>query len=582
MKFSRPNKPIKNTYLVNLSLMNRFWIFQIVIILIILACIFIIANFSGVISDLSENPYYTVSGDLKNMEADLSKKCLSISNNTVELAKKINKSIHKQLAARGIEPSGLYNHPELLEEILGTEVEKAGFAMEKAGATGVFLFLNATVNPALERAKDSKAGFFIVNMDNSPVPYESQQLFLLYGPVQLARDNNINLHTQWELELNCYPDTPKRRRDIFKKPFEAAMTNRNNDIYSLGYWNPLFQPADNTDRVISFSVPLLDSEGNPYGVCGLEMSKIAFESILYKQSPHAFEREVLLFSTQIGSSIPLENALIYGMNSSWLLNENSMYLYVSPAEKSEKLNDYYFTKPSRNNILGCDIKVRMYPGSSVFKNENWSLALLLPAGDVTAKTARLFKVIVLFILLLVGSIVITFFTSKYCISPLLEAIKKIKYNETPVKTHITEIDDLIEFLRMRIEPSFEEEPADRLELSSVSGNYQRRFTDGSPQSSSITAVKTEKRTAETGAEQDQVTLTPEQYTLFENRLLTLSNAERRIFNLYIEGHDAKEICSILFISINTLKTHNRRIYTKMNVSSRTELLKYCNELMRKL
>ena len=77
-------------------------------------------------------------------------------------------------------------------------------------------------------------------------------------------------------------------------------------------------------------------------------------------------------------------------------------------------------------------------------------------------------------------------------------------------------------------------------------------------------------------------LSPEQYKQFEDQLQTLSNAERRIFDLYIEGHDAKEICNMLFISINTLKTHNRRIYTKMNVSSRVELLKYCNELMGKI
>ena len=41
---------------------------------------------------------------------------------------------------------------------------------------------------------------------------------------------------------------------------------------------------------------------------------------------------------------------------------------------------------------------------------------------------------------------------------------------------------------------------------------------------------------------------------------------------------AKEIASILCLSINTIKTHNKRIYAKLNVNSREELLLYINML----
>ena len=179
-----------------------------------------------------------------------------ISNSTVELAEKVNNSIKKQLQEKGIKRADLKKHPELLEETLSAEVEKACFIMEKAGVTGVFVFLDATVNPQLERSNESKAGFYVVDMNRDPVPYVNQQLFLLYGPVNLARDNNIHLHTQWELELNISPDIPKRRRDMFLRPYNAALSYDIDNIYYLGYWNPLFAPAENTDRVITYSVPL--------------------------------------------------------------------------------------------------------------------------------------------------------------------------------------------------------------------------------------------------------------------------------------------------------------------------------------
>ena len=96
--------------------------------------------------------------------------------------------------------------------------------------------------------------------------------------------------------------------------------------------------------------------------------------------------------------------------------------------------------------------IRLYPGKSVLRNTRWALALLIPKSDVTAKTARLTNAIVLLVLLLAASVIITFFSSKYCISPLMEAISRIKQNESQEKTNITEIDDLIEFLQMRAEP----------------------------------------------------------------------------------------------------------------------------------
>ena len=42
--------------------------------------------------------------------------------------------------------------------------------------------------------------------------------------------------------------------------------------------------------------------------------------------------------------------------------------------------------------------------------------------------------------------------------------------------------------------------------------------------------------------------------------------------------NAQEIASILCVSINTIKTHNRRIFAKLNVSSRKELLTWVQVL----
>ena len=66
---------------------------------------------------------------------------------------------------------------------------------------------------------------------------------------------------------------------------------------------------------------------------------------------------------------------------------------------------------------------------------------------------------------------------------------------------------------------------------------------------------------------------------FAEKVKTLSSAERRILNYYIEGYDTADIPDLAFISIHTVKKHNRSIYQKLGVASRDELMLYI-ELFR--
>ena len=66
---------------------------------------------------------------------------------------------------------------------------------------------------------------------------------------------------------------------------------------------------------------------------------------------------------------------------------------------------------------------------------------------------------------------------------------------------------------------------------------------------------------------------------FVRKVGTLTNAERRILDYYIAGHDPAEIPDLAFISIHTVKKHNRSIYQKLEVASRDELMLYI-ELFR--
>lgn len=69
----------------------------------------------------------------------------------------------------------------------------------------------------------------------------------------------------------------------------------------------------------------------------------------------------------------------------------------------------------------------------------------------------------------------------------------------------------------------------------------------------------------------EITLT-EKIEYMRASLCTLTPTESTIFNYYTEGKKPKEIIELLSITENTLKYHNRNIYSKLGVANRKEML----------
>jgi len=72
----------------------------------------------------------------------------------------------------------------------------------------------------------------------------------------------------------------------------------------------------------------------------------------------------------------------------------------------------------------------------------------------------------------------------------------------------------------------------------------------------------------------------ELFDQFVERRKLLTEAEQNIFRYYIEGHEIAEIPELAFISMSTVRKHNRSIYEKLGVASRDELMLYIDLLRR--
>jgi len=67
-------------------------------------------------------------------------------------------------------------------------------------------------------------------------------------------------------------------------------------------------------------------------------------------------------------------------------------------------------------------------------------------------------------------------------------------------------------------------------------------------------------------------------TTFDPKLLGLSSREVEVLGLLADGYSNQEIADQLFVSLNTAKTHISNIYSKLNVSRRTQAIQKARDL----
>lgn len=63
-------------------------------------------------------------------------------------------------------------------------------------------------------------------------------------------------------------------------------------------------------------------------------------------------------------------------------------------------------------------------------------------------------------------------------------------------------------------------------------------------------------------------------TAEKDRYDTLTDREREVFQLIVEGHPNRDIAELLHISVRTVETHKARVTDKLHIHSTAEMVKY--------
>jgi len=308
-----------------------------------------------------------------------------------------------------------------------------------------------------------------------------------------------------------------------KLPFYRHLKNihpsHSEDVYFV---TPRIKLPGTWESMVFLCVPLVGSNGEFYGICGFEISTMYFK-LAHKAGNGDDECVTGLVAHRQQQWLLPATGLESGSASGYYAGLDDTPLRVESLSRG--LNRYV---SSNRVFIGVESPITLSPQPF---GENWSVAYFIPESTYTARLNECYiKTALACTIFILVALAVSYLLTKRYVTPLLNGIEAAKKGAA-MQTNIVEIDELISHLSQKDKVNAATAEAD------MSGFYQ-----------------------------------------FRENIKKLSQAERLVFDLYLKDYSAQKIADTLFISIHTVKSHNRNIYAKLGVSSRKELMLYIRML----
>jgi len=522
----------------------------------------------------------------------------------ISLAQTLSEQNDRFFEENRISAAQLADHPEYLEPLLSEQMPALQAVSDNNSCGGVFVVLDATVNPNAEHAAERKAGLFIKKTQPASSASIATKEYWLRGPAAVARRYGIELLGQWVMEYEL------SEIEFFSRVMETARGNPDMAVSRLYFWTDRLCLNDNSEEGMLLCLPLRSADGVVYGVCGIEVSDRMFKQ-LYSPNESTYQGVFSIVAPMDGSTLYASRGLLAG-NSYLTGNQIESDLLAAGDERG-------FPCFEGGNVScgGLYEPIRLYPEGSAYADESWSVSVMMPKTALS-QAARGSSVYLYFIVggLLAASVVASILVSRRYLHPSQQGLSTIlegAYRTGETSVGVLEIDSLFEELARdsrehrkelsRLESEMQDAQDEYArELSRLEGEMQRAQDEYRKELSRVEDEKQgaqdehrkelsllERKIQGLQDEYEQLKMQtsrlaysrkqevdPEAYQQYLDNLHRLTQTERQVFDYYIAGMRTKEVMAAMGFKENTLRFHNKNIYAKLGVSSLKELLRYAD------
>ena len=419
---------------------------------IILASVFILG---GTIDQLHYNAEDILDMQVANRKSFLEDSMINEWSNLSKLSSTINENTERLLAEKSITLETLQSDPMTCHQLLKTFYADFISALHNKRVSGIYVMFNTTNLAELQDAPLNRTGLFIRNTNpDSITSLNNKNLLLMRAPAVTVQMTNLSIDSAWQQVFSLEQSNFEKEYAFLYEPFQAAyQADEIANPAEYGLWksgNTIFQTT--TENCLTYSQPLVLSDGTVYGVLGIEVLNSYLCTRLPATELHsnANNSYILANVSQNKEEMTLQNALI---SSETLHLDDIDSISLSP---SKHLKDGYTCTINGQSYFLAAKPLMLYNRNMHFADENITLLGAVPKRflyEIAHQTTFL-----LFLALLLMAVV-SFFGAYFIVKTLSNPIHKLSdevaclqdTDDIPnlPKTGILEIDRLSEAITQK-------------------------------------------------------------------------------------------------------------------------------------
>nr|WP_297873554.1 LuxR C-terminal-related transcriptional regulator [uncultured Blautia sp.] len=369
---------------------------------------------------------------LSSVSDKVSKELEAYTGYGLQLSRELGQDIEEFLDEKGMSVSDLNDRPELLLEIQKMMYSELNTTIRLGRSSGVFALVNATINTQIPEADQSRCGVYLRLINVSSNVILSPETILFRGNTEIARENGLELHNRWNMELNT-------EGLLGYQELETGLGQSESGYY----WISRMNLKNTWEDVILLLVPMYTDTGEFLGACGIELNAVHF-SLEYPATDSSYGSVVTVIAPVENGNLRLDQGMAGNTEGTWLGNAESL----SIIEK----NAYYSTyRSSKCDYYGIQMPLEI-PGSS---GQEWAVAVLIPREScdqyILRNKAAIMGVILGFVLIMIA---LAWLLSKKFVRPILQGFQDIRDGQQTGdgKYRFAELEELCRWLAERGNP----------------------------------------------------------------------------------------------------------------------------------
>ncbi len=502
----------------SITMQHRLMLYFLSIVSVILGILLITLTVMGLFSFSEQQVGQSLSMGLARSVTQITEQIDYINAQGIKLSNQVSTELSYLLQKNDLSFQDLNDNPAYIEELQQSVYSSLNTTLELCECSGAYIILDITTNSSLSNAAESRSGLYLRRTSVNDCNPVSSETALFRGIKEVARKNKLELHNRWNMEF----DTKKLPfyQELRKNPPSRAV-----DSY---FWTKKMTLTGTWEEVAFLVVPIIGNQGEFYGVCGIELSSLYFR-LAYPSADSKFGTLVTVLAPYNQNTLHLSQGLC-GAERGGKFTE--IPLHSNPTRQLQ----VYTADGCRYFGLHQDVSISAPQMGDI----QWAVAVLLPAANYQSYTARRRLIVfTLFMILLLILIAVSVFLSRRYVQPITQRIQAIQSGNIncDTSTGLSELDELLKFLQTQKQN-----------------------------------ISMDKDELPKGIQ--------EIFDKFIECTKSLTDAERNILGYYINGYQIAEIPELAYISMSTVRKHNRSIYEKLEVSSRDELMLYIDLLRR--